>query len=93
MDGPRDYYTKSVRQRQTSYVIIHMWNLKNDANKLIYRTKETESQTLKTNLLLPKGKGQGRRWIGVWDCPIYTIVYGMDGHWGSAVQHRELCVL
>ena len=28
-----------VRQRQISYDIICMWNLKNDTNKLIYRTE------------------------------------------------------
>ena len=27
-----------VRQRQISYDIICMWNLKNDTNKLIYKT-------------------------------------------------------
>ena len=26
--GPRDYPTKSDRERQTSYVITYMWNLK-----------------------------------------------------------------
>ena len=36
-----------------------MWNLKNSTNELIYKT-ETDSQTLKTNLRLPKGKGGGR---------------------------------
>ena len=35
-----------------------MWNLKNDTNELIYKTK-TDSQTQKTNLWLPKGKGVG----------------------------------
>ena len=34
-----------------------MWNLKkNDTNELIYKT-ETDSQTLRTNLWFPKGKG------------------------------------
>ena len=33
-----------------------MWNLKYDINKLTYKT-ETDSQTLKTNLWLPNGKG------------------------------------
>ena len=33
-----------------------MWNLKDDKNELIYET-ETDSQTQKTNLWLPKGKG------------------------------------
>ena len=45
-----------------------MWNLKkNGTNELIYKT-ETDPQTLKTNLRLPKGKGGGGRdKLGVWD--------------------------
>ena len=43
MDGPEDYHTKwskSDRERQTSYDIVYMWNLKkNDANELIYKTE------------------------------------------------------
>ena len=35
-----------------------MQNLKYDTNELIYKT-ETDSQTQKTNLWLPKGKGGG----------------------------------
>ena len=62
MDGPRDDHTmwgKSDRERQISYDITYMWNPKrNDTNELIYKT---DSQTLKTNLLLPKGKGGGER--------------------------------
>ena len=38
---------------------------KNDTNELIYKT-ETDSQTSKGNLRLPKGKGRGRVKIGVW---------------------------
>ena len=43
----RDYHTKwskSVRERQISYDITYMWDLKNDTNELIYKT-ETDSQT------------------------------------------------
>ena len=36
-----------------------MWNLIYNINELIYKT-ETDSQTQKTNLQLPKGKGTGR---------------------------------
>ena len=42
-----------------------MWNLKYDTHELIYKT-ETDSQTLKTNLCLPKGKGE-RAKLRVWD--------------------------
>ena len=36
----------------------HMWNLKNDTNELIYK-RETDSQTSKKPLWLPKGKCGG----------------------------------
>ena len=38
MDGPGDYHTKwskSERERQTSYDFTYMWNLKYDTNELI----------------------------------------------------------
>ena len=38
-----------------SYDITKMWTLKYDTNELIYKT-ETDSQTRKTKLWLPKGK-------------------------------------
>ena len=41
-----------------------MWNLKINANELIYKA-ETDSQTWKTNLWLPKGK-QGDK-LRVWN--------------------------
>ena len=47
VDGPRICHTewsKPERERQISYDITYMWNLKNDVNELIYKT-ETDSQT------------------------------------------------
>ena len=49
MDGVRDYHTKlnkSERERQISYDITYVWNLKkkNDTNELIYKT-EIDPQT------------------------------------------------
>ena len=40
------------------YDIIYLWDLINNTNESIY---ETESQTYKTTLWLPKGKGRGKR--------------------------------
>ena len=40
MDGPRDCHTqwsKSDRERQISYDVVYMPNLKNDTNELIYK--------------------------------------------------------
>ena len=66
MDGPRDYHTKrskSEREREIPYDIIYMWNRKYDTNELIYET-ETDSQTQKTDLWLPRGRGVGEGWSG-----------------------------
>ena len=46
MGGPRDCHTewsKSGTERQISYDIAYMWNLKNSTNELIYKT-EIETQ-------------------------------------------------
>ena len=53
---------------QTEIDKYHMMSLicgilKNDTNELIYKT---DSQTQKTNLWLPKGKGWGRGKLAVW---------------------------
>ena len=45
MDGPTDWHTKGSkadRERQISYDITYMWNLKYDTNELTYTT-ETDS--------------------------------------------------
>ena len=57
--------------RQTEEDKYHMISLisgilKNGTNELIYRT-ERDSQTQKTNLWLPQGKGGGMDKLGVWD--------------------------
>ena len=48
MDGPRDYHTKwskPDRERQISYNITYLWDIKkNDTNEHIYKTG-TDSQS------------------------------------------------
>ena len=81
---------KSERERQIPYDIPYMWNLKQDTNELFYKT-ETDSQTQKANLWLPKGKGGwGRDKLGVGNQQIQTTIYEIDKQHGSTVQHREL---
>ena len=54
-----------VRKRKTND-ITYVWNQKtNVAKELIYKT-ESDSQSQKTNLGLPKEK-DGRNKLGVWD--------------------------
>ena len=47
MGRPRDHHmkwSKPERERQVSYDIMYMWNLRNYTNECIYRT-EIDSQT------------------------------------------------
>ena len=73
----------SKRERQILCDITYMWNLKYDTAELIFKT-ETDSQTQKTNLLLPKGKGGGS-----WDQQIQATVCKLDKQQGPAVENRE----
>ena len=64
MDGPRDAHTKqseSDQERQVSCDITYMWNLKYDTNELIHGT-ETDSQTQRTDLWLPRRMRMGKGW-------------------------------
>ena len=45
------------------YDITNMWNLKYDTNELIYE-KETDSETQRTDLRLPKGRQGKGGWTG-----------------------------
>ena len=45
---------------------MYTWNLKYDTKELIYKT-EKGSQAQRTDLQLPRGKGEGRDGSGVWD--------------------------
>ena len=69
MDTTRDYHTKRSkleRERQISHEVTYMWNLKDDTNEPIYKT-ETDSQTQRTDLWLPKRRERGRGGLGLWD--------------------------
>ena len=54
---------KSERGRQMPYDVTYMWNLKYDANKLIYTT---DSETWRTHPWLPRRQGEGEGALGVW---------------------------
>ena len=47
-----------------------------------------------SRLGIPKGEGKGSGMNGhlgvFW---MQTVIFGMDGQWGPAVQHRETCVI
>ena len=64
----------SQMEKDISYNITYMWNLKeNDTNELIYK-READSQTQRTDLWLPR-PGQGEGWsrsLGLADASYYA---------------------
>ena len=88
VDGPGDHHTewsKPDRERQIPYEITCMWNLKDDTKELIYRT-EINSQTQKTNLRLPKGRGE---W-SIRSLELADVGYYISNKQGPTVWHRKL---
>ena len=55
----------SQKEKDKYHMILHMWDLKNSTNELIYET-ETNSQVLRTDLCLLRGE-VGREEVGVRD--------------------------
>ena len=88
MDGLRDdhtKWTKSDRERQISYDITYMWNLKkNNTNELIYKT-ETDSQTSKQTYGYQRENVGGRDKLAVWDSHIHTTIYKIDSQLGPTL--------
>ena len=61
-------------EKDKYYMIsLNMWNLKNNTNEFVDKT-ETDSQTQKTNLWLPQGKGGGE-WNQEYGINRYTLLY------------------
>ena len=76
MDGPRDCHTewsKSDRERQISYDIAYMWNLKK-WYKWTYLQNRNRVTDVGNKLMVTQGeRGRGINWeIGV---DIYTLLY------------------
>ena len=68
MDGPRDYHTKwnkQDRERQISYNITHMWNLKK-RQKWIYSQNRNRLTDIENKLMVTKGKKDRRDKLEGW---------------------------
>ena len=53
------------QKEKDKYCMISLvWNLKYEANEVTY---EAESQTMRTDLSLPRGRESRREGLGVWD--------------------------
>ena len=68
MDATRDYHTKwsqSERERQVSYDITYMWNLKYGTNKPIYKTERLTGSE-KRHVVAKGEEGGEEGGVGVW---------------------------
>ena len=60
---PEIIILSEISQKENDNDIPYMWNFKYDTNEPIYET-ETESQTKRTDLWLPRERGPGEGWSG-----------------------------
>ena len=81
MNGPGDYHpkwSKSGRERQISYDIAYMQNLKNEWYKWTYlqnRNRLTDSEWT-DGYQGERVGGRGR--LGVWDWHVHTAIFKID---------------
>ena len=59
-------------------------NLKYGTHDPIYKT-EAGSQTWRTDLWLPRGRGEGVGWMGVWGWYMQTVTFTMDKQRGPTL--------
>ena len=86
MDGPRDYHTKwskPDRERQISYDITYMWNLKK-WYKWTYLQSRNRLTDVENKLTVTK-QGGSRDKLGDWDWHIHTTLYKTDNQQGPTV--------
>ena len=65
MDGPREYHTKwnkPVWGKQILFDITYLWDLKENTNESIYKTKRDLEKRMVT-----EGDEGGKDKLGVWD--------------------------
>ena len=83
MDGTRDYQTKSKKkkERQISYGITYIWNLKYDTSKAICEIlpmKQKQIHRHRDQTCVSQGRKWGRGRLGVWGQQTQTNTYRMD---------------
>ena len=79
-DGPRDCHTKwskSDRERQLSYDIAYMWNLKK-WYKRTYLQDRNRVTDVENKLMVTKRERGGRDTLGDWDWHVHTTIYKLD---------------
>ena len=89
MDGPGDCHTewsKSDRERQVSYDIAYMWNLKKMIQMNIF-TKQKQTHRLREwTYGYQWGRMGGRDRLEVWDWHVHTAIFKTDNQQGPTVN-------
>ena len=79
MDGPTCHteWSKSDRERQISYDIAYMWNLKK-WYKWTYLQNRNRVTDVENKLMVTMGERRGKDKLGDWDWHIHTTIYKID---------------
>ena len=90
MDLENIMLSEISQTEKNKYYITYMWNLKNNTNESIHKTK-TKSETQKTILWLPRENGRQTRGVRLPDTNYYT--HKIDKQQGFNVQHMEIYII
>ena len=82
---------ESQRERQISYAITYLWNLKKMIQMNLFTKQKQIHRHRKQTYVYQKGKGTGvgRDKLGIWDEHKHTTMYKVGKQQGPTVQHRE----
>ena len=78
MDGPGDYHTKwskSDKERQISYGIAYMWNLKKQLYRWTYLQNRNRLTDLENELMVTRGEGLEGGIVKEFGFDMYTLLY------------------
>ena len=81
MNGPRDYHpkrSKPDRERQISYDITYMWNLKKMIQMNLFSKQKQTHRPKKQTYGYQRGNVGGSDKLGDWDVPVNTTIYKID---------------
>ena len=92
MDEPGDHHTKwskSDRERQISYDIVYMQNLKNMIQMNLFTKQKQTNRFREWTYGYQGGRVEGRNRLGVWDWQVHTAIFKIDNQQGPTVKKNS----
>ena len=91
MDGPGDYtkWSKSEREKQVSYDLACMWNVKKKQIQMNLFTKQNKTHREWIYGWLPAGERGRRNRLGIWEWYVQTAIFKIDNQQRPTVKKKK----